>query len=447
MRGDGLRDLLRLVVKLADEDDGVTITDVEREFKVSRSTAERMLRQVRKVIDGMAIVTGGDRVRRWRITPKPISAFLAPTAGEMTALDTTARALKADGSIGQADALLSLGCKVRLGLKGPLERNRLATDFEVLHLSEGSLARPGPKLALSADMLAVVRQAQLENRTLIVRYRLKGSTSVRERTVELGGLVHGRTTYLIAVEPGKTGAVTFRFDLIQSLLLGPCSKRDEPFSIDDYLAPLFGIWQEPAIKVGLRFRGAAAREATQYHFHRSQVVQEEADGAVLVTLIAGGQLEMFHHLVIWGDDVEIAEPADFRLRMADWAGAIARHHATGPPIMGRDVAAISQSGETNMSLFNEAEMTTFYASGDDVGLAPCRVRMEDGGISVMYDEEGGEANYSGRERGPGHYELSYPAKNGRATLHHFPDSAVLEGFWVEDGYEGMWRITLKPLAA
>ena len=72
----------------------------------------------------------------------------------------------------------------------------------------------------------------------------------------------------------------------------------------------------------------------------------------------------------------------------------------------------------------------------------CEIRLGDGEIVVTYWEEDGVVLYRGREDGEGHYILECPAKNGKASLHSFPDSRYLEGWWIEEGYRGAWRVTL-----
>lgn len=66
-------------------------------------------------------------------------------------------------------------------------------------------------------------------------------------------------------------------------------------------------------------------------------------------------------------------------------------------------------------------------------------------IVVSYEvENGGHIVYQGTEKGNGHYELSAPNVNGKATLHMFEKSRILEGYWAEEDedWRGMWRVRL-----
>lgn len=71
---------------------------------------------------------------------------------------------------------------------------------------------------------------------------------------------------------------------------------------------------------------------------------------------------------------------------------------------------------------------------------------DDGSIEVTYDDSEGTACYRGKDIGHGHFELADPERNGRASLHYFPNSHFMEGYWQEGDHpniRGMWRIQLK----
>ena len=62
--------------------------------------------------------------------------------------------------------------------------------------------------------------------------------------------------------------------------------------------------------------------------------------------------------------------------------------------------------------------------------------------TIEYLADGEHTSYRGQEQGPGHFELHGNGFDGRATLHMFEGSNILEGGWVEEGAKGMWRIRL-----
>lgn len=89
--------------------------------------------------------------------------------------------------------------------------------------------------------------------------------------------------------------------------------------------------------------------------------------------------------------------------------------------------------------------TLYYHAGADLN-SECDVVIDGNNITVSYDDTDGlRVTYFGLMKGSGHFELQAPDVNGRATLHRFDDGRYLEGFWVENGLKGMWRITLPSV--
>lgn len=89
-----------------------------------------------------------------------------------------------------------------------------------------------------------------------------------------------------------------------------------------------------------------------------------------------------------------------------------------------------------------SKYTSVWYSGAVYRDRPCRVRMGDGHIEVSYDEDDGPVRYSGTEIGTGHFRLKSTEAEGEATLHMFPGSRIMEGYYVERGESGLWRIEL-----
>jgi hypothetical protein len=83
---------------------------------------------------------------------------------------------------------------------------------------------------------------------------------------------------------------------------------------------------------------------------------------------------------------------------------------------------------------------------DGIGELTCEVRIGEGSIVVSYEDANyvGIVVYEGSEVEPGHFKLTRKGDVfGRATLHRFKDGEVFDGWYVEDGYEGMWRVHLE----
>lgn len=96
-----------------------------------------------------------------------------------------------------------------------------------------------------------------------------------------------------------------------------------------------------------------------------------------------------------------------------------------------------------MLLWSNSKMSTLYYSDEFASENyPCEVKMDENEIIVEYEQDDEYVQYRGKSIGNGHFELHCPDKNGRASLHMFPNSTILEGSWVEDTFRGMWKINL-----
>ena len=96
-----------------------------------------------------------------------------------------------------------------------------------------------------------------------------------------------------------------------------------------------------------------------------------------------------------------------------------------------------------MPTWTNSSMDTFL-QGEQ---SPCEVRITVFEIAVTYDDGQGPISYKGKEVAPGHFELASEQTGGKASLHRSPDNLWLEGSWIEDEREGMWRIKLGEQSA
>jgi hypothetical protein len=96
-----------------------------------------------------------------------------------------------------------------------------------------------------------------------------------------------------------------------------------------------------------------------------------------------------------------------------------------------------------MAIWKNSNMfsTTFGAKDIDNGL--CEVLIDDNRIVVSYFIDGHGIEYTGVNNNDGHFRVQCRQLNGSGTLHKFKDENILEGSWVEGGYEGFWKIELK----
>jgi hypothetical protein len=96
-----------------------------------------------------------------------------------------------------------------------------------------------------------------------------------------------------------------------------------------------------------------------------------------------------------------------------------------------------------MKTWKNSKMDTFYGSNDAADMSErCIVTLGDGRMTLKYDIDGGVEVYEGTETAQGHFNLASQDGLGKASLHCFPGGSIFDGWWTEEGDEGMWRIRL-----
>lgn len=97
-----------------------------------------------------------------------------------------------------------------------------------------------------------------------------------------------------------------------------------------------------------------------------------------------------------------------------------------------------------MTAWNHCTADTLYYTEDsaDTNETGFEVKIDDKEIVVSYEDDSGWVQYRGKNKDTGHFQLTCPERKGEASLHQFPGGKILEGFWVENGLRGMWRIYL-----
>jgi predicted DNA-binding transcriptional regulator YafY len=97
-------------------------------------------------------------------------------------------------------------------------------------------------------------------------------------------------------------------------LLGITFTRRRGFSLQAYAERSFGVIQEKkAVRRGLAlFRQRRLTTQGNSCFIRTQKLEDQPDGSLIVRFRAGGALEMCWHLFTWGNEVEVLAPPHLR---------------------------------------------------------------------------------------------------------------------------------------
>ncbi len=301
----GMR-LLRLAALLASSRVGLSLDEMSAELEVGRRTVERLRDQLADVFPALTHWDGDDRIRRWRL-PKAELPAIPPSAGALATLEGLARDVARTGDAARATDLREAAATLRALL--PAARLRQSEpDIEALMQAEGSAASPGPKLKLNHALMTDIRNAILGFKKLDLTYRPAESNRAGKRILCPYGVLYGRRAYLVAHTEKGAEMRLWRIDRISNATVLDDNFKAQEFNLADYAAQSFGVFQEPAQDVVLRFSPTAAEDAADWVFHPSQTMEPQADGSLVVRFRCGGMRELDWHLYTWGDEVEVVKP-------------------------------------------------------------------------------------------------------------------------------------------
>lgn len=303
------QDLIRLAQMAAARYGGISLEDICEEFGVSHRTAQRMIDALMDTFGNVEARDGEDRKRRWRLLNSSLGSLQLRHETGLEALEIAARNAEAEGRLRHASALIDL----RDGMLARLPtRARVEADAEAVLTAMGQVTRPGPRVSLPIDILDAIIEALRGPFRLRVRYNKDAAS----RILEPHGVLLGHRTYLAARDPAKADEVrNFRIDLIHEAdVLNESFALQDGFTIADYAAQAFGVWQDPTQfgEVVWRFTPEAADRAASFRFHPRQVLEPQDDGSLIVRFNSAGWLEMTWHLYQWGNKVEVIAPEALR---------------------------------------------------------------------------------------------------------------------------------------
>ena len=99
---------MRLAVRLQGTPGGLTLDDIQADFSVSRSTAERMRDAVGAVFGPLDLVAVDDPKRRWRLRSDVVRRFVGVSSEELAELESAEEALEHAGMRASPSQLLKL---------------------------------------------------------------------------------------------------------------------------------------------------------------------------------------------------------------------------------------------------------------------------------------------------------------------------------------------------
>jgi predicted DNA-binding transcriptional regulator YafY len=315
MRHEPALRLLRLALQLAGTRTGMTIDEMAEFLDVSRRTAERLRDSLAELFPALECWEDDGRIKRWRMPGSALVGLSEPRPETVAAVEVAARDSSARGEADRATLLRDAAATLR-ALMRPGALAKAEPDIEALMQAEGIAMRPGPRPIMAAGVLANIRRAILGMQLIVVRYKAAGAEDAATRILCPYGILYGGRGWLVAHVEDLPDMRLWRLDRISSVdLLDRNFDRREDFSLTEYAAQSFGVFQEEPQDVVLRFAPEAAEDAAGWVFHPTQRMEREDDGSMIVRFRAGGMTEMCWHLFTWGRVVTIMAPIDLQQTM------------------------------------------------------------------------------------------------------------------------------------
>lgn len=304
MRYEKVEDILKLAILLQTNPYGLSLYDIQEQFRVSRRTAERMRDAVVRLFPDVEFFDTADKIRRWKLnTNINLASF---TSDEIAELENTKKKLQVDGLENKAEIIDDVILKIKALNKNDI--NKLETDIEAIMEAEGYAIRQYPRFKVSRELLSKTREAIKAYKTLHIVYENKNK-EIQECNIHPYGVMYAEKHFLVAYNPDRKALRLYNLSNIKSMeILDEYFDKDESFSLESYANNSFGVYQETPVSITLLFDKSVAEDVKNFHFHPTQKIKEEKDGSIKLEFKAGGMLEICWHIFKWGDKVKIIKP-------------------------------------------------------------------------------------------------------------------------------------------
>lgn len=317
VRYEKLDTILRIALDMQSNALGLSFEDIQRNYSdkpLSRSTAERFRKAIERVFPQIEEVDVGEPRKHWRIPAGSLTRLADISADELADLATAADLLKRDNMPAQVQSVENVIAKVRAAMKPPT-MTKIDTDLEVLTEAEGVAMRPGPHPKINVEIIETLRDAILKTRKVCIDYRYRGSGKEGFEIVRPYGFLYGNRHYLVAWSDNPR-ARSFRNYALSNIgrvmILNETFERKKDFSLKEYAAQSFGVFQEKPYDIVLRFSPDVADDVCEFVFHPTQRIEHQLDRSIVVRFRAGGLLEICWHLFTWGEHVKVMRPQQLR---------------------------------------------------------------------------------------------------------------------------------------
>ena len=283
----------------------MSIGDLSGEFGVSRRQVYRDIDRIQEEGHPLEQSDGGGE-KSWQL-PLGYKGLppIAVTPYELMALHLAKAHVAYLTGTPLAENLDSLIAKVQAGLPHKVA-NHLARINDVF------VPRPGPLRDYShhGDVLAKLEKALLLQRTVTLHHiRPDYEESAEHRVDPYRVVFHQFGVYVLGFSHRAQALRLFAVERIVAVDVSDQSfEITTDLNLDTSYERLFGLIDEPAQTVRIRFSAEVAYLIKERRWPPSQKNAAQKDGSIVVTISAGGMDELASWVLSWGQDARVLEP-------------------------------------------------------------------------------------------------------------------------------------------
>jgi predicted DNA-binding transcriptional regulator YafY len=257
----------------------------------------------------------------WRLPTVPL------TQGELFALTLGARMLETYAGSAYLERLRS--AIEQLSSRLP---EQLRVDLQQI-ADERILFRAGAQTYLDPEIWQHLEQACREQKTVQMTYFTAGRNTTSERQVDpyFLDIYRGNNPYVIGFCHNRQAFRSFRIDRIRQLqVLGAAFVRDPTFEASKYLENAFQheVGDTPT-QVRIWFDATTAPYIRERRWHKSQVLQEQADGAVILELVVSGLNDIKRWVLGYGQGARVLGPPELVALVQEEIAGMAERYLEG----------------------------------------------------------------------------------------------------------------------
>lgn len=297
------------IIRLIEARHGITIEELAEETGVNRRTIHRDLNAIQEA--GYPLVSewlNGSKAYRFltRFKDVPPINFTLQELMTLSFLRSQLDILKGTPFREDMEAIFR---KVNSVLPP-----RYAAHMERIARVSLPLLQGGRDYGKVAEPLKLMRDALLYQYRLTLGYRPPGKRRTAEYKVDPYTLIFYKGgLYLLGYAHNRKALRTFAVERISQVTVEKERfEMPEEFRPEEQLKSAFGIVEETAMTVKVRFSPQIAHAIGDRLWHPTQKIRQERDGSALLSFTAGGRMEIISWILSYGRYAEVLEPEDLR---------------------------------------------------------------------------------------------------------------------------------------